>query len=60
MFPLKGKNLYPSCKIYCGICDTMVYVTVVKTIPGKPNEILNQDGWKITTQGTIQSQPDIF
>ena len=22
MFPLKGKNLYPSCKIYYGICDS--------------------------------------
>ena len=38
----------------------MVYVTVVKMMPVKANEIRKQDGWKITTQSTTQNQPGIF
>ena len=38
----------------------MVYVTVVKIILVKPNEILKQDDRNITTQSTTQKQPDIL
>ena len=37
----------------------MVYVTVVKIMPVKLNEIQKQDIWNITTQSTIQNKPDI-
>ena len=35
-------------------------MTVVKIIPVKPKDILNQDGWNIKAQSIIQNQPDIF
>ena len=39
---------------YYGICDSG------EDYPSETERILNQDGWKITTQGTIQNLPDIF
>ena len=48
----RKKTVSPLLKIY--------YVTMMKIMPVKPNEIPKQNGRNITTQSANQNQTDIF